>query len=151
MWCEACAQTNTWPVWVRRHQFFLRGYFTMRRRMHIPSASMAKAGSVRHIVLILALFLMGAALPGSHPSWQSGLHDLPPDSVEALAPDLSLRAASRSEVALDTGAEETPNKISASSAQDVTNKPFLAWLHETVSNYPDANHGNPARAPPPTG
>lgn len=107
---------------------------------------------MRHIVLILGLFLIGAALQGGHHlASSSAAQDWPASGIDALAPELVLRSASRSEPAVDPGSDETPDTISARSAQNATHSRFCAWGRDMRPDCPDNNHGNPARAPPSTG
>jgi len=107
---------------------------------------------VRHIVLILGLFLISAALPnGSHLASSSAPQDWPASTIDALAPEMVLRSASRSEPAVDSGSDDNPNTTNANGAQNATHSLFCAWGRDTRPDCPDINHGNPARAPPLTG
>jgi hypothetical protein len=102
---------------------------------------------VRHIVLILGLLFFGAALQGGHQLGStSATQDWSETDLEAIAPELVLRAVSQPEPAPEHGFDYA---LTANSAIQVV--PFCQRCGLGRDIRPDdrnVRHGNLARAPP---
>ncbi|MFN7003393.1 MAG: hypothetical protein ACK4NW_08175 [Roseinatronobacter sp.] len=134
--------------------FFSGCDFTKLKGMRISTWQTGEKKSVRHIVLILGLFLIGAALQGGHhraniPATQ----DWRASGIEALAPEWALRTTPRSEPAHDAGSDDIPADQSVTDARPVTYSLGCGsrYGRNLWSACSAGNYGHPARAPPPTG